>query len=394
MKTKTDFKAGTTLLFKDPKTGNFHTRFMISGKAYLLSTKVRDEKTAREVAYKLYVERFKGPVVIQDRVQRASLPTCRELVDVFLGEIVEFSGQKIKLASAKTYVNAFARLVSAVFEDWESESIDNIGLDCVSARRRALYAAKCLDISKDKDLVLNHSINSDLANALSVFSATALALYKTKGWDLKDIVAVLKDVRPLPARKPDFEPIPADVDARMIAAAAAALGDKCATVDKAAYPTKQVAVIFELARFCSLTCSEIQNIRWNWIDAALGRITIAGGRDFETKRNSKDRQIPVAPERVGRWKAALKGKSGDYVINDPILTKRLDITARDANAWIKSFFTERRHKGLHELRKMAASDFLRATNGDVFKVAKIIGDDPRTMLKYYAAVLDMDVAAL
>ena len=41
---------------------------------------------------------------------------------------------------------------------------------------------------------------------------------------------------------------------------------------------------------------------------------------------------------------------------------------------------------------MATSDFLRSTNGD--RVANIIGDNPRTMLNYYAAVLKMDVVAL
>lgn len=99
-------------------------------------------------------------------------------------------------------------------------------------------------------------------------------------------------------------------------------------------------------------------------------------------------------ERVRRWKAALRPESGDsYLIDDDQTTRRLNITAREANTWIKKFIPGRK-KGLHELRKMATSDFLRSTNGDVYRVANIIGDNPRTMLNYYAAVLKMDVVAL
>ena len=87
-----------------------------------------------------------------------------------------------------------------------------------------------------------------------------------------------------------------------------------------------------------------------------------------------------------------RGDENEFIITAQTETARLDATSRTTNQWIKLFFN--RQKGLHELRKMATSDFLRATNGDVYKVADIIGDDPRTMLKYYAAVLEMNVKAL
>ena len=404
MKTKKDFtydpdKSQTTI-YKDPETGIFRSIFMIKGRRYHLSSGVKDAKSAADILYKRYLDAYKTSDTPKTKAApKSKIPTVKDCVDLFLLEIVAYSGQTVSQTSANGYVNALKRLVAAK----DDKSIDTLKLDqftpeYLRLRRQKRYADRKLNIEKDKDLILNNSINSEIENALSVFSETALSLYESHGFTIPQNIHALKKERPLPAKKPNFEPLAADIDELMIKLANAALDDSVELENKhkSRIPTPQVAVIYELARFCSLTCKEIQNIRWSWIDFDGGRITIAGNREFSTKRNSKDRIIPVASERVKRWKHALGGKKDDYVINHELLTPRLDITQREANAWIKSFYgkKETRHKGLHELRKMATSDFLRATNGDVFKVSQIIGDDPRTMLKYYAAVLDLDVKPL
>jgi|GEM_PF-2901071 len=396
IKTRKDFSQKSTLLFPDKKTGVYHTRFMIDGRSYFLSTKVRDFKIAGDIAYRLYCERLKNPnIKIKSVRSKVGALTCGELCKIFLENIVAFSGQHVSKASANSYVKAFERLVSVSVKDWESFEVSKILPAFIDVRRAQLYSEKGLEISKNKDLILNYSVNSDITQALSVFSISALDLYESKGYNLRPVVSALKKVRKLPSKNPEFAPVKQNIDALMIRLADVSLGAKMPLKDSELelVPNPQVAVVFELARFCGLTVKEIKNLKWSWCDDVQGRITIAGNRDFSTKRNSKDRIIPVSPDRIKRWKTALGGEANDFVIDNPIKTQRTDIVERDSNKWIKSFIGDKR-KGVHEMRKMATSDFLRSTNGDVFKVAKIIGDDPRTMLKYYAAVLDMDVKPL
>ncbi len=402
MKTKAHFaynpKKPSQHLYRDVRTGIFCTRFTINGKAYRLSTGVRDARSAQEIAFKRYCDLFFG-LVQPPSVERAKSETknksvkLSDIITLFIARIVDFSGQAVSLQSAKGYVNALKRIVGNSFCDSENITLDKLTDDVIRTHRAKRYADKCLDFATDKDLILNHSINSEITNALSVFSIDALKLYKSEGYAIPQNILELKDVQPLPARKPDFIPIPDAIDKEMMLLAGFTLGD-CVQVEpniKTKLPSKQTAVVYELARFCSLTCKEIQNARWSWIDT--DRIRIAGNSEFSTKRNAKDRQIPVSPERVARWKKALfRGDENEFIITAQTETARLDATSRTTNQWIKLFFN--RQKGLHELRKMATSDFLRATNGDVYKVADIIGDDPRTMLKYYAAVLEMKVKAL
>lgn len=383
-------------LFLDVRTGIYHTRFQIEGRRYLLSTGVRDARTAQTKAFNRYCSTL---IDCNKRLPAekavGKIPTAKQCTDVFLEKIVNFSNQHVSESSAKGYVNCFKRMLSYSFDNWETVKLNAITREVIQKFRAARYLAKKKDINKDKDLVLNHSINSEVVSALSIFSADALKLFKREGMNIPAQILELKDLPALPAKKPDFVPIPEDVDKRMGELSQVVLdGLKgVSEEDEKLLPTPQVAVIYELARYCSLTCKEIQNMKWEWISADDSTIKIAGDSDFSTKRNAKDRLIPLSAGRAERWRKALKPKSkNEYVINDERLTKRLDITARDANKWIKQFFS--RKKGLHELRKMATSDFLRQTNGDVFKVANIIGDDPRTMLKYYAAVLKQDVKGL
>lgn len=399
MKTKGDFaysKAGGQHLYRDPRTGIFLTRFTVRGRAYRLSTGQRDARAAQEAAYQRYCDIFFGKAEPQKQRILTTAPTFAELTKVFLAEIVAFSGQRVSQASARGYVNTLARVIAATFDRPEVVRIDKLSPALLKAYRAARYTARGLNIAKDKDLILNYSLNSEQTNALSVFSNDAIRLYKTHGWKMPEGVMELKDASKLPAKKPDFTPIDDATDKLMIRLAAAALDSAVELSESEArlIPSPQTAVIYELARFCSLTNKEIQNARWNWIAPEHNRIRIAGNSEFSTKRNAKDRQIPVSPERVARWIAALPhADDTQYIVSAETETKRLDATARTANEWIKRFIPDRK-KGLHELRKMATSDFLRATNGDVYKVAETIGDDPRTMLKYYASVLDMNISAL
>ena len=400
MKTKSDFaysaSRGGQHLYRDPRTGIFCTRFTVRGRAYRLSTGVRDARCAQEIAYRKYAEIFAGKTEPARRAAvAAAAPTFGELARVFLAEIVAYSGQRVSQSSARGYVNTMSRMAAATFDRPETVRIDRFSPELLKAYRAVRYAARGLDIARDKDLVLNYSLNSEQTNALSVFSTDAIKLYAARGWIMPHGVMELKAAPKLPAKKPDFIPIPEAADTMMSRLATAALeGAAVPDTERALVPSTQTAVIYELARYCSLTSKEIQNMRWSWLSPERDRIRIAGNSEFSTKRNAKDRQIPVSPERVARWITALAPAApNEYVIRGDTETKRLDATARTANAWIKQFIPDRK-KGLHELRKMATSDFLRATNGDVYRVAEIIGDDPRTMLKYYAAVLDMNVSAL
>lgn len=401
LKSKSDFawnpKKFKSALYKDPRNGIFLSAFMIRGRKFLISTGVKDPKLAQEIAYKKYIDRYFQKIEMPEvKKNRGHVPTVRELLDFFLDNIVESSGQNVSASSAKGYANAFSRIAALVNKNLEKVSLEDITLDVLRQHRAARYAAKGLNFAETKNLILNYSINSEVVNAFSVFSVDAMRLYKQKNWKIPEAIFEIKAAAPLPAKKPDFTPIPEEIDSRMCEIAAGVLGaaPMPARISPDDIPSKQVAVVFELARFCSLTSSEIQNMRWSWISADKSRITISGGKDFSTKRNSKDRHIPVDPARVVRWEAALPHSSKEqYVIDAPSTTERLETTSRAGNAWIKRFCPDR-YKGLHEMRKMCTADFLRATNGDVYKVSEIIGDNPRTMLAYYAAVLKLDVEGL
>jgi hypothetical protein len=101
-------------------------------------------------------------------------------------------------------------------------------------------------------------LNSETTNALSAFSETALALYKERGLKIPDNIQLLKEVRALPAKKPEFIPIDPDTDALMIRLANAALDKRAfgalTDAERRNVPSAQIATVFELARFCSLTC--------------------------------------------------------------------------------------------------------------------------------------------
>jgi hypothetical protein len=401
MHSKSDFfykaSAPTTLLYKEPRGGFFHTRFMVRGRSYRLSTGVKDARMAQEIAYKRYCDIFFGKNESGPKSSAPKSATVGDCLKILSAEIVAYSGQKISATSARGYSNALRRLLASSGLD-DSAHLNKLTPALIQRHRAARYSAAGLDIARDKDLILNYSLNSETTNALSAFSETALALYKERGLKIPDNIQLLKEVRALPAKKPEFIPIDPDTDALMIRLANAALDKRAfgalTDAERRNVPSAQIATVFELARFCSLTCKEIQNAKWDWLESDDTIIRVSGDNEFSTKWNAKDRRIPVDAERVRRWKAALRPKSGEsYLIDDSQTTRRLNITAREANTWIKKFIPARK-KGLHELRKMATSDFLRSTNGDVYRVANIIGDNPRTMLNYYAAVLKMDVVAL
>ena len=370
---------------------------MVRGRSYRLSTGVKDARMAQEIAYKRYCDIFFGKNESGPKSSAPKSATVGDCLKILNSEIVAYSGQKISATSARGYSNALRRLLASSGLD-DSAHLNKLTPALIQRHRAARYSAAGLDIARDKDLILNYSLNSETTNALSAFSETALALYEERGLKIPDNIQSLKEVRALPAKKPEFIPIDPDTDALMIRLANAALDKRAfgalTDAERRNVPSAQIATVFELARFCSMTCKEIQNAKWDWLESDDTIIRVSGDNQFSTKWNAKDRRIPVDAERVRRWKAALHPESGDsYLIDDSQMTRRLNITAREANTWIKKFIPARK-KGLHELRKMATSDFLRSTNGDVYRVANIIGDNPRTMLNYYAAVLKMDVVAL
>ena len=101
MKTKAHFaynpKKPSQHLYRDARTGIFCTRFTIAGRAYRLSTGVRDARSAQEIAFKRYCDLFFG-LVQPSSVERSKAETknksvkLSDIITLFIARIVDFSG--------------------------------------------------------------------------------------------------------------------------------------------------------------------------------------------------------------------------------------------------------------------------------------------------------------
>lgn len=314
------------------------------------------------------------------------LPTCLEIIDCYLENIGKEDGAGIKPTTAKENANAFRNFCKLALGDPDSVRVNQLTPQSVRKWREVRYAMKGLEFGQDEDLKLNYSLNSTWQNIKSVFSRAALRLYKHT-FQMEIDVADWKGVRRLRQMTTNYEPLPKGIVGAM---------DR----DRMTLPPAQ-RVIYELARYCGLTKSEILAVRWHWIiDTPDGLKLEIKNRaadpkhDVEawtSKHNAKNGRVNLDPRMVADWRDLVPcANPYGHIIPAAHPTDREKIV-RQLNLWLKGYIKDRTKK-LHELRKHAGSEVLMRTRNP-YEAANFIRDSWQTTLKHYASLLE-DVTAL
>lgn len=240
----------------------------------------------------------------------------------------------------------------------------------VNKWRHDAYKRSNLDFSEPNP-TKNAALNSTWTQAKSVFSRRALQAYDKYGIYIPNNVYEFLAVPDLsPSKRVAFTPIDSELDDDMKATAQATLDGEQTAI------TPHIATMYQMARLCGMTLNEILHFRPEWIvKAKKGTfIKVAEDGTFTTKREAKNRLIPVNPNNLKRWLNVLKKQS--FMENE---------TYSACNEWLKQYLPDRQKK-LHELRKMACSEMLDRT-GDIFLASKFIGNNVQTTIKYYAGLI-------
>jgi len=352
------------------------------------STGLTAEKDARKEAWLIY-QHETGMASTGPAKQRSTSPKLGAIVDYFTAHRRECSAASE--AAVRAYVNALGRAVRLVsgLADWRAQNSSILNDQFVHDWRAAKYRAKGLDINNaaHSDLYYNWSLNSEMQDVRSLFGKAALMAYEDAGMVLPPQLVRFLSVRGLEAEERGFTAIPSEVDLRMQRLARAVIEKRTPAPGDGTPPSVAVAVVYEMARFAGLTQKEIVNLQTKWIAGDCSYIDVqpfqdSTGRNFQTKRNSKNGQVPMSPERVESWIKALRGMPTEagYFPPGTCHTHREDLCRREANPWI-AYFLPDRIKRLHELRKQCGSDVFHKHG--LTAAAAFLRDTEATARKYY-----------
>ena len=278
------------------------------------------------------------------------------------------AGMTLKPATALK--NAQSLLLIAKRSGVQEPELKDLTPQAVSKWRRDAYRRAGLNFS-DPNPTKNATLNSTWTQAKSVFSKRALEAYDKKGIYIPNNVYEFISVPDLsPSKRISFTPIDSELDDDMKAIAQATLDGKQTTI------TPHIATMYQMARLCGMTLNEILHFRPEWIvKTKRGTfIRVAEDGTFTTKREAKNRLIPVNPDNLKQWLQVLKQQT--FIENE---------TYQQCNEWLKQYLPDRQKK-LHELRKMACSEVLEQTH-DIFLASKFIGNNVQTTIKYYAGLM-------
>ena len=278
------------------------------------------------------------------------------------------AGMTLKPATARK--NAQSLLLIAKRSGACQPLLRDLTPQAVNKWRRDAYRRSNLDFSEPNP-TKNAALNSTWTQAKSVFSRRALQAYDKYGIYIPNNVYEFLAVPDLaPSKRVAFTPIDSELDDGMKETAQATLDGKQTAI------TPHIATMYQMARLCGMTLNEILHFRPEWIvKAKQGTfIRVAEDGSFTTKREAKNRLIPVNPNNLKHWLNVLKKQS--FVENE---------TYSACNEWLKQYLPDRQKK-LHELRKMACSEMLDRT-GDIFLASKFIGNNVQTTIKYYAGLI-------
>ena len=349
------------------------TRWAIRPQINGIRARATFEAPTRKAARKAAEE-----IIIQRRAQSED-PSLRALLDIYMGlsganlagatlkpETARKNAQSLLLIARRAGLNEASRLSElsgAIVESWRHDAYKRAGLDIARPN-----PAK------------NTSLNATFRQARSVFCARALAEYERRRIKIpQGAFEFCKMPELSPVKKCEFKPIDESIDLKIRRFAAAALDGKRG----ADLPPKDVAVMVEMARYAGMTLREMMFFSPSWVlktsDGTF--INVAEDGEFTTKRGTKNRKIPVRPERLAKWLRALRDCGGFGDPHNPNLSQTYKYTC----LWLSRFLPGRAKK-LHELRKMACSDMLSRT-GDIFLASKFIGNSISTTVKYYAGLI-------
>ena len=278
------------------------------------------------------------------------------------------AGMTLKPATARK--NAQSLLLIAKRSGACQPLLRDLTPQAVNKWRRDAYKRSNLDFSEPNP-TKNAALNSTWTQAKSVFSRRALQAYDKYGIYIPNNVYEFLAVPDLaPSKRVAFTPIDSELDDDMKETAQATLYGKQTAI------TPHIATMYQMARLCGMTLNEILHFRPEWIvKAKQGTfIKVAEDGTFTTKREAKNRLIPVNPDNLKRWLNVLKKQT--FIENE---------TYTACNKWLKQYLPDRQKK-LHELRKMACSEMLDRT-GDIFLASKFIGNNVQTTIKYYAGLI-------
>lgn len=401
LRKKTDFrlKKGNSLFYRDPNTNIIYVRFVNKGKLYKKSTKTTDENLASHIAWQFYESVISGNFKNQPK-DNSSL-SIGALKEIYQNEISNFTngtvGAKTITSHISTVKNVF---IKAGFANWEDLTLAEFPEDVLDLFVEHAFAQKGLSMGDNSNLKFNQAINNHIRNFKAFFGRDSLKLWQSKGITIPPAILKMKAFRKLKEPPKGFVPLEKNIDARICKLLAASIDNDCTGLsddELHILPDVPVAVACEMARYCGLLAGEICAIRWDWISFDGNGVYQIDVRyraydddQWVAKGNQKYGKVPLSPERFKRWQSAMSnfGPLDGLIFKDDW---RGSVVVAHARSWLNKFYPERRMK-LHELRKMAASDYILRTK-DPYAASKFIRDRPETLFNHYAGLL-ADLQAL
>lgn len=373
-------------LLKRPN-GVYHVRFWVRGREYRRSCGSTVESVARQRAWAIYRAEAGDDSVVAPAPLRNTYATIGDVCDRYLEAAGGTLGTTLSSKTAAANVATLLRVLVASGRAADRDAARELRATVVDeslvlAFFRARYAQRGLTWGKDHDLRLNTSLNSELRRVKSIFGRRGLRALD--GLKLPEF-RTLAGLPSLRQARTEFVPIPADVDQRMQAEAAALMRSP-ANIDR------RIAVAYEMMRFAGLRSSEAAALRWSWIEHDGDRVEIAliareaSHPTGPWRPKAREGRVPVRADRVAAWRAALPpADPHGYVLGAGSETARVAVVERDLCQWVRRFLPDRQ-KAAYELRKQAGSDVLTRT-GSMAHAAAFLRDSVATCERHYARFL-------
>lgn len=391
---KRDIKLGKSLRRRGEK-GIFWLRCQCNGKKIERSTGKTEPKPALEVAWQMVCEALGITTAAKIPLLRNTYPRVSEVTELYTKEIVLFGTRGCSSDTARACVNCLYRILREGLNVSPAAvgdlPIDKFSPETIQAWYQYRYTQAGATGADYNNLQLNLSLNSILRQARSVFGRSAMDIYDKHNLRIPHCIAAVARMPKLQQKKQEFVPIESSVDDRIKQLARTAIEHELDANNPLAdnAPTPEQAVCIELARIAGLTRSEIAAICWDWIvptksgDYVIDiRYRPADGDrpQFISKKNTKYGRVPIRARYVESWRAALKPSSPKETI-----VKMDDPFYREVNAYLAPFLPDREKK-LHELRKMAGSEFF-SRDGSIARAAAFLRDSIETARKHYVSDL-------
>lgn len=356
----------------------YYLRAVVNGRriSQSLQTRNKEEATKRARILLAAARRDKWELLdnVKARVARR-YATVGELIAAYIeaAKVREIRSGSPRRATVRANIN---QLINILRKAKGVEHVNDLQTDVLTRELLRQYVTIAMAAYTDKgNIILNRgrqTVFSSIRQAKSVVARWALEEYKSDGLTLPDFSDFLSySPVALPDRNYRMPPI-----------------DLVETTERKALDLAEnstaLYAAYLLAHDLGMRASEAVAAKWSWIEESInGRFMVIKQRsDFVMK--SREHSIRIADQ---TWEAVNKFRrfGDEHILPGGSSTSRNNLFMRELAGWMRSigWDAKRYPKGGHELRKLAGVRWY--TNHGLEVASEWLGDDPRTVYKFYAS---------